>query len=150
VACYTSAALEGPLRLLARPRIRLRVAADQPGFDLCAALVRVGPGGTAQQLSTGVARQLGDTCLQPGWREVRLQPLLLHLRPGERLRLSLAAAAWPQVAVNPGSGELPWGGSGPDHRVITLALESAGGELTLEPLEGLDPGANCGHPCSAP
>jgi hypothetical protein len=136
--------------LLARPRVRLRVAADQPGFDLCAALAKVAPGGAAQQLSTGVARQLGDDCLEPAWREVRLQPLLLHLRPGERLRLSLAAAAWPQVAVNPGTGERPWGGSGPDHRVITLALESAGGELTLEPLECLDPGANCGHPCPAP
>ena len=150
VACFTSAPLERPLRLLARPRLRLRVTADQPGFDLCAALVRVEPQGAAQQLCTGVSRQLGDGCLRPGWRQVVLQPLLLHLRAGERLRLALAAAAWPQVAVNPGSGEPPWGGSGPEHRVITLELHGAGAELNLDPLEALDAGAEWGLPRSAP
>lgn len=150
VACFTSAPLEQPLRLLARPRLRLRVGADQPGFDLCAALVRVSLDGAAHQLSTGVARQLGEGCLQAHWRQVWLQPLLLHLQAGERLRLALAAAAWPQVAVNPGSGEQPWGGSGPHHRVITLELHSAGAELSLEPLDHLDPGAHWAHPSPAP
>jgi uncharacterized protein len=150
VACFTSEPAERPLRLLARPRLRLRAGADQPGFDLCAALARVGPDGAAQQLCTGVSRQLGDTCLQPDWREVLLQPLLLHLQAGERLRLSLAAAAWPQVAVNPGSGKPPWGGGGPEHRVITLELHGSGAELCLDPLDGLDPGANWAHQSPAP
>jgi len=150
VACFTSPPLERPLRLLARPRLRLRVSADQPGFDLCAALSRVTPDGGVQQLSTGISRQLGAGCLQGEWREVQLQPLLLELQPGERLRLSLAAAAWPQVAVNPGTGERPWGGSGPEHRVITLELDCRQAELRLEPVEGLDPGANCGLPCPPP
>ncbi|MEX1317221.1 MAG: CocE/NonD family hydrolase [Synechococcaceae cyanobacterium] len=150
VVCFTSAPVEKPLRLLARPRLRLRVAADQPGFDLCVALSSVSLEGAVRQLSTGVCRQLGHTCLQADWRQVWLQPLLLQLHQGERLRLSLAAAAWPQVAVNPGNGEPPWGGSGPDHRVVTLELDCDGAEFSLEPLEGLDPGANCGHPWSAP
>ncbi len=150
VLCFTSAAQERPLLLLARPRLRLRVGADQPGFDLCAALARLTPDGAVQQLSTGVVRQLGCHCLEARWLELQLQPLLLQLGVGERLRLSLAAAAWPQVAVNPGTGERPWGGSGPSHRVITLELDTGGAELNLEPLEGLDPGANCGHPCPAP
>jgi putative CocE/NonD family hydrolase len=150
VVCFTSAPVERPLRLLARPRLRLRIAADQPGFDLCAALSRLSPEGSVRQLSTGVARHLGVSCLRPGWREVVLQPLLLHLQAGERLRLSLAAAAWPQVAVNPGSGEPAWGGSGPDHRVVTLELQGAGAELSLDPLEGLDAGADWGLPRQAP
>ena len=149
VVCFTSAPLEQPLRLLARPRLRLRVAADQPGFDLCAALGRVAADGTAHQLSTGVSRQRGDSCLQPAWREVQLQPLLVHLRAGEQLRLSLAAAAWPQVAVNPGSGARPWGGSGPQHRVISLELHTSGAELGLDPLHDLDPGAHWGRPSPA-
>ncbi len=150
VACFTSPPLERPLRLLARPRLRLRMSADQPGFDLCAALSRVTPDGGVQQLSTGISRQLGAGCQQAEWREVQLQPLLLELQPGERLRLSLAAAAWPQVAVNAGTGELPRGGSGPEHRVITLELNCQNAELRLEPVEGLDPGANCGLPCPPP
>ncbi|MCP9928076.1 CocE/NonD family hydrolase [Cyanobium sp. CH-040] len=150
VACFTSAQLERTLRLLARPRLRLRVSSDQPGFDLCAALSRITPDGGVEQLSTGVSRQLGAGCREPAWREVQLQPLLLELQPGERLRLSLAAAAWPQVAVNPGTGERPWGGSGPEHRVITLELDSQDAVLSLETVEGLDPGANCGLPCPPP
>jgi hypothetical protein len=64
---------------------------------------------------------------------VSLQPLWLELRAGERLRLSLAAAAWPQIAVNPGTGQLPWGGSGIEHRVISLRLELEQARLELKP-----------------
>jgi uncharacterized protein len=134
VACFTTAPLVAPLRaLLARPRLRLRLSADQPGFDLCAALSRIGADGRVQQLGVGVARQLGEECLKNRWHQVTLQPLGLELEPGERLRLSLAAAAWPQIAVNPGSGQQPWGGSGMNHRTISLRFELEGARLELEP-----------------
>ncbi len=134
VVCFTSAPQTQGWQLLARPRLELSVQADQPGFDLCAALSVVSAEGRVLQLATGVQRHRGEHCLQADRRQVILQPLLLELRPGERLRLSLAAAAWPQIAVNPGDGSLPWGGSGPGHRVITLTLELAGAHLVLEPL----------------
>jgi hypothetical protein len=41
------------------------------------------------------------------------------------------------VAVNPGTGERPCGGGGPEHRVITLELHDAGAMLSLDPLEDL-------------
>jgi uncharacterized protein len=143
VACFTSAPLARPLQGLVRPRLRLRLSADQPGFDLCAALSRLEVGGAVRQLSVGVGRHLGEGCLASSWREVTLQPLWLDLQAGERLRLSLAGAAWPQIAVNPGTGAAPWGGSGIQHRVITLRLELEGARLELEPL--LTTAANCGH-----
>ncbi len=134
VAWFSTTPQAQPLRgLLVRPRLRLRLSADQPGFDLCAALSRVGADGRVQQLCVGVGRQLGEHCLHSRWRQVSLQPLWLELEPGERLRLSLAAAAWPQIAVNPGSGEQPWGGSGIAHRVISLRLELEGASLELQP-----------------
>ena len=73
-----------------------------------------------------------------GWRHARygMQPVYARLEPGERLRLSLAGAAWPQVAVNPGDGSLPRGGVGPSDRVITLTLELAASRLRLGPLAG--------------
>jgi uncharacterized protein len=142
VACFTSGPLEYDLEMVVRPRLVLRVAADQPGFDLCVALSRLEPSGSVRQLSVGIERHRGAGCLVSQWRQVRLQPLLLQLHPGERLRLSLAAAAWPQVAVNPGTGALPWGASGPDHRVITLRFDLAEARLELEPL--LNSAANCG------
>jgi putative CocE/NonD family hydrolase len=134
VACFTSDPLAQDLQaLLVRPRLRLRVGADQPGFDLCAALSRVGADGRVRQLGVGVQRHLGQACLESRWRQVDLQPVGLALRAGERLRLSLAAAAWPQIAVNPGTGQPPWGGSGMEHRVISLRLELEQACLELQP-----------------
>ncbi len=142
VACFTTAPLaEAVLSqdrrcLPVRPRLRLRVSADQPGFDLCAFLSRLDADGDVHQLAVGVARHLGEGCLESRWREVSLQPLLLDLAAGERLRLSLAAAAWPQIAVNPGSGQPPRAGSDLDQRVISLRLELEQACLVLEPALG--------------
>ena len=136
VACFSSDALLQPLQLLGQPRLVLHAMADQPGFDLCAALSVVQSDGQVRQCSTGVARWLGDRCLQMGERHVELQPLLLTLQPGERLRLSIGLAAWPQIAVNPGDGSQPQGPAGPQHRVISVALALAGACLSIEPMVG--------------
>jgi putative CocE/NonD family hydrolase len=139
VACFTTAPLAAPLRLLGRPILRLRVEADQPGFDLCAALAVVSAdGATARQLCTGVARVVGDGALVPLERQVELQPLAATLEAGERLRLSLAPAAWPQVAVNAGDGRQPLGGPSARHRPITLTLLLAGATLAINPLVSPD------------
>ena len=134
VACFTSLPLEQPLELLGRPALLIGAQADQPGFDLCAALSQVGPDGRVVQLSTGVLRQLGDGCRQAEMLRLELQPLCATLAPGDRLRLSLAGAAWPQIAVNPGDGTVPRGGASPAHRVITLSLQLAEARLELKPM----------------
>jgi predicted acyl esterase len=137
VACFTTHPLLAPLRLLGEPRLRIVVAADQPGFDLCAALSVVDVDGRAvRQLCVGVARFRGGGCLRAQERGLSLQPLCATLRPGERLRLSVAAAAWPQIAVNPGDGTVPSGAVGPAHRVIRLTMDLAAGRLWLEPWTG--------------
>ncbi len=91
--------------------------------------------GTAWQLSTGVLRSLGPHCRRRQRRRLSLQPLVTTLAAGEQLRLSLAASAWPQIAVNPGSGDCPLGPVGPGHRVITLELQLSGACLRLLPLD---------------
>ena len=143
VACFSTAPLEAALTLQGEPELELLVQADQPGFDLCCALSVLRPasqggGLQAHQLSTGVLRVLGDEALHEQRRRIRFQPLLISLRPGECLRLSVAAAAWPQLAVNPGSGAPPCGGPGPEHRVITLSLQLAGSKLSIQPMVGPD------------
>ena len=137
VACFTTAPLDGPSRLVGRPTLRLRAQADQPGFDLCAALAVVSAdGGRVRQLCTGVIRVLGAEARLPLERRVALQPLAVSLRAGERLRLSLAGAAWPHIAVNAGDGLQPRGGPSAGHRPITLTLPLAGAELAIHPLLG--------------
>ena len=133
VACFTAAALEQPQRLCGTPQLSVAVQADQPGFDLSAVLSRVRPDGTVEQLSTGVLRQRGADCQVLQRRQVVLQPLLAELAAGDRLRLSLAGAAWPQIAVNPGDGSFG-GAPGSVHRVITLSVELDDAQLDLLPL----------------
>ena len=144
VACFNTAPLAETLTLQGAPLLEILVQADQPGFDLCCALSVLRPGGPepagrapiAEQLCTGMLRVLGDIALSSQRCRVRFQPVLASLRPGERLRLSVAAAAWPQVAVNPGTGERPQGGAGPQHRVITLCLTLAEARLSMNPMIG--------------
>lgn len=142
-ACFNTAPLQATLTLQGEPELELLVQADQPGFDLCCALsvLRAAAQGgppEAHQLSTGILRVIGEEALESRRRRVRFQPLLITLKPGERLRLSLAAAAWPQVAVNPGNGSQPQGGPGPEHRVITLTLQLDGSRLSMKPMVGPD------------
>jgi hypothetical protein len=148
---FTSPALERPLRLEGQPWLEVVAMADQPGFDLCLALSAVSPcGRRVHQLSTGVARHLGGDCLEPRRRRVVLQPLWTRLGPGERLRLSIAAAAWPQIAVNPGSGEPAWGGPSAGHRVITLSIRLSDARLHLLPLSAAAARADWGELAAPP
>ena len=134
VVCFQTPPLAEALLLQGRPLLRITAAADQPGFDLVATLSVVSSSDAVQQLSLGVVRLRGETALILQPREVVLQPLLVQLQPGERLRLSLAASAWPLLAVNPGDGSMPLGGVGPDHRVITLRFDLDQAELRLRQL----------------
>ena len=142
VACFQTETLPQPLRLCGRPRLRLAAAADQPGFDLWACLSLVQADGRVLQLSTGLRRVLGERALRQQSLELALQPLAVVLAAGERLRLSLAGAAWPAIAVNAGDGTPPLGGSGPDHRIISIDLDFQTSRLWLEPLLAPRIGAN--------
>ena len=133
VICFTSPPLSAPLELEGRPLLTIAVRADQPSFDLCVALSVVDRQGRVLQLSTGVARNQ-PLAGEESKLQVQLQPLLVDLGLGERLRLSLAGSAWPQIAVNPGDGSEPLGPAGPQHRVITLELQLADSQLQLLPL----------------
>jgi len=138
VACFQTLPLQTALALIGRPLLRLEAAADQPGFDLWAALSVVEADGRVLQLATGALRLLGEQATERRPRQLALQPLAVDLAAGERLRLSLAAAAWPAIAVNPGDGSLPRGGSGPDHRIISISLDLQASRLWLAPLTGAD------------
>jgi predicted acyl esterase len=139
VACFSSAPLPGGLTLLGCPSLEITVQADQPGFDLCVSLSLLPAGSTeVRQLSTGFLRVLGPQALEARVRRVDLQPLAVMPAPGDRLRLSIAGAAWPAIAVNPGDGSQPWGAAGPGHRVITLTPALEGSLLRFEPLLAAD------------
>lgn len=136
VATFTTAPLVGELLLSGQPHLLLKAEADQPGFDLCISLSRLPAGANSvEQLSTGILRVRGEAALQPARRSVTLQPLQASLVRGDRLRISVAAAAWPAIGVNPGHDAVPCGAPSPEHRVVTLTLELADSSLQLNPFD---------------
>jgi predicted acyl esterase len=135
VATFTSSPLSDALLLRGIPTLTLSAHADQAGFDLCVALsVYRADTKAVQQLSTGVLRILGDCALEGLERTVQLQALEAHLQTGDRLRLSIAAACWPAIAVNAGDPTIPPGPASSACRVTTLHLAMSQAELGFEPL----------------
>ena len=134
VVCFTSKGLHESLTLEGQPMLMLQASADQPGFDLCVALSRL-PGNSVavEQLSTGVLRVCGETAKARLSYKIRLHPLLATLDPGDRLRLSIAGAAWPAIGINPGDPVIPCGAPSSEHRVISMTLHLAGSQLKLIP-----------------
>ena len=147
VATFTSSALSDALLLRGIPCLTLFAYADQPGFDCCVALsVCRADTKAVQQLSTGVLRILGDHALEEHERRVSLQAVEAyerrvslqaveaHLQAGDQLRLSIAAACWPAIAVNTGDPTVPPGPASSACRVTTLHLSMSQAELGFEPL----------------
>ena len=116
--------------------MELEAVSDQPGFDLCVALSLCHGDGRIEQLSTGFSRVLGASAQVSQRRTVSLQPLLVSVDAGCAFRLSVALAAWPQIAVNPGDGSQPRSGAGPNHRVITVTLRLGDATLSILPMVG--------------
>ena len=136
VATFSSAPCLQAMTLQGQPQLSLDVHADQPGFDLCVALSRLPAGREAvEQLSTGMLRQRGQDAMTSLSRCVVMQPLLATLNPGDRLRLSIAGAAWPAIGVNSGSPDVDCDAPSANHRVIAMTLRLAGSQLTLNPLD---------------
>ena len=136
VACFTTEPLEEAMELCGQPQLGLHGCADQPGFDLWASLARIAPGGEVWLLSSGVARFVGASCTSSQRRQVSLQPLVCTVARGDRLRLSIALAAWPQIAVNAGDGTLACSNAGPAHRVITVELTLEHSSFSILPMVG--------------
>ena len=76
----------------------------------------------------------GQQALELCERELDLQPLLATLEPGDRLRLSIAGAAWPAIAINPGHEAVACSAPSADCRVISIELHLEMAQLWMLPL----------------
>jgi uncharacterized protein len=119
--------------LMGQPRVRLRVSADAPAASLSVKLCDVFPDGTSALVTRGsldlafrdgVHAPVEPSPLVPGEQydvEVPLDACAYELVPGQRLRLSVAGADWPNTVAPPAP--------------VTLTVH--GGSLDL-PLHGAD------------
>lgn len=117
VLTFTAAPAQAATLLAGNVRAVLDIAADAVDFDVACTLSRVSPTGQVIGFAEGYRRVRA-----PGPVDVPMRATCLTLRPGERLRLSIAAAAFPAFPVNPGTGEDPTRAKTIDARVITLRV----------------------------
>jgi predicted acyl esterase len=104
-------------------RLALSVTSDSRAFDLHATLSRVTDGGASYPLAEGY----GSFGNQPDPVMLPMRATCATIRPGESLRLSIAAACFPAFPVNPGNGVRPWDATLPDLSVITLHVRTGAG-----------------------
>jgi putative CocE/NonD family hydrolase len=127
VAVYDSAPLVRPLFLCGLVSATLTLESDQPSFDIDAVLSMVTPGGHAWTLTQGHARiDAADTAI-----DLPMRAVCVTVPAGSALRLSLAGAAAPSYAVNPGTGAAAADFMAAEERVITIAIRHAGSCVVL-------------------
>lgn len=95
VACYTTPPLAEQLEIFGKLRLNLRTDLKGPLPGLAASLSRVLPDGRALVIATAVA-EAADGMVQPVFDAVSTTIL-----PGERLRLSIQAAPFPEYLHRP-------------------------------------------------
>jgi len=111
------------VQLLGHPVARLRLSADAPSASVSVKLCDVFADGTSALVSRG---SVALPATEPGLVrdvEVELDACAYAFAPGQRLRLSLAGADWPNTVAPPGP--------------VTLTVE--GGELELPEWSGESP-----------
>lgn len=128
VLTYTSAVLDAPLPLAGSAVASLAIEADRPSFDVSCILSVVDATGRARHLAEGYAH---FPSTPDGAVQVPLRPTCTTIAPGERLRLSVAAAAFPAWPVNPGTGARPVDAAVATAEVITLRLHSGRSTIRL-------------------
>ncbi|MBL8551283.1 MAG: CocE/NonD family hydrolase [Hyphomonadaceae bacterium] len=128
VLTFTTPPLAAPLTLAGAPRAELHISADAPSMDLSCILSRVDAEGRAMHLTEGY-RCFTET--PNGVATIPLRAACVTLQAGERLRLSIAAASFPNHPVNPGDGSRPTHAALEVARVITITLTHAASRLDL-------------------
>jgi uncharacterized protein len=125
VLAFTGAPARDPMALAGDVAARLWLMSDAPSFDVSCVLSRVSPEGRATTLTHGYRHVKSGT--DPGQPvEVQMRATCVTLKPGERLRLSVAAACFPAYPVNPGTGGDPTATPTIDARTITFGVRYGG------------------------
>ncbi len=129
---YTSGPAVRAAEVFGQPRVRLFAATSATHADLTAKLVRVLASGRAEFVSIGIARSsflFREATYAPdtvhAW-EFTLEPVAFQLAVGERLRLEIAASAFPLYDRNPSNATPPhltdqWSWNRSTHQVLHTA-----------------------------
>jgi hypothetical protein len=125
VLTFTTPPLEAELRIAGDVAAELWLLSDAPSFDASCVLSRVLPGGQAIPLAQGYRLVKAGTALDAPV-SIPMRAVCASLAPGEKLRLSVAAACFPAYPVNPGTGRDPTEAPLIEGQTITLGVRHGG------------------------
>ncbi|WP_188193465.1 CocE/NonD family hydrolase [Nonomuraea sp. SYSU D8015] len=111
VLVYSSPALESDVEAIGPVRAEMFVRSSTPYVDVVVRVCDVWPDGRSFNVCEGV-RRLGPTSDDVRRVEVDLWPIAHRFRRDHRIRVHVAAGAYPTIARNPGTGD-PLGAGGP-------------------------------------
>ena len=121
VLTFTSEPALEPIKIAGDIAAELWFLADAPSFDVSCVLSRVDPHGGTMPLAQGYRLVTSGTNLNEAI-EIPLRATCATIKPGERLRLSIAGACFPAYPVNPGTGKNSTAASSAEARIITLGV----------------------------
>ena len=137
VLAFTAPPRETPVTLAGTVSAQLFLVSDAPSFDVCCVLSRVAASGQAFPISQGYCRvEPGD---QTAPLVIPMSATCATLLPGEALRLSISAAAFPAYAVNPGTGADPTATPLATASIITLGVKHGATQPSHLVLPTVDP-----------
>ncbi|WKK24358.1 CocE/NonD family hydrolase [Streptomyces olivoreticuli] len=103
---------DGPVEILGRPRVRLRLRSHAPRGQVVARLCDVAPDGSSTLVTRGalnLSARHGRDRVEP-WPEGAVEDVQFELNaighafpPGHRIRLAVSSAYWPWIWPQPGS-----------------------------------------------
>ncbi len=106
------------------PILTTSLKCDQPSFDICLALSLVDINEKiVNQFSTGFLRVRKLSKDKESEHTITMQPTNICILKGYKLRLSISAAAFPAIGVNPGFEEERLGAPTIKHRIITMTFD---------------------------
>jgi predicted acyl esterase len=137
VLTYTAAPASTAFALAGRGAATIAFQTDAASIDLHCVLSRVTTSGQVLPLCEGYTTIMDAAA---GTAHIPMRATCITLRPGEALRLSIAAACFPAFPINPGTGRRPVDSALIDARPIAIGIRHGAGGTCLH-LPILEPGA---------
>ena len=138
VLVYSTDALERPMIVAGEARVELRAASSCEDTDFTAKLVDVEPDGYCRNVAEGIVRARyrdgAEALLVPGEPvalTIELMAVSHAFRPGHRIRLEIASAAYPHFSRNLNSAVRPELGGEGDIQVAGQTVHHDGTRLVL-------------------
>ncbi len=133
VGVFQTFSLEEDTKISGIPVLKTLVFSDLESFDICLALSFVKNNNSVNQFCTGFLRARNSKRDKGNFCSIRLQPTNITIKRGDKLRLSISAAAWPAIGVNPGNGENRNGSLSVFHKINTLSFDLKNTIMKIEP-----------------